>query len=317
MTPRQDSPGTLVTFDYEGAWGMPYDCAYDQDAATGRILAVLAAHGVRAMFFFVGQLVLDRPDLVELVHGQGHAIGVHGFRHEHLDTLSPRALAAVGPDLAQVCEKVRRVTGYAPTAFRAPHLLGPVFVSEQLDAILAGLGFTWTSNREIRYPEEIFRPDRVRAQAPWRWWQRLGAHDPSRPLGALALVALNAGHLRRDPGLGLNPSSARWLVRHRGPLVRGSGLLDVPLASPLDCDLLGLPRPSEPSPQEMVDYAASCIGLGAQRGGVLYNANFHDWVIGTANRPEVLDRALALIAQNGRFLDGRQWSPSQSPSQAP
>jgi peptidoglycan/xylan/chitin deacetylase (PgdA/CDA1 family) len=48
---------------------------------TPRILQVLAEHNARATFFLVGEQVVKRPELARRIVNEGHAIGLHGYRH--------------------------------------------------------------------------------------------------------------------------------------------------------------------------------------------------------------------------------------------
>ncbi len=79
----------LVTFDFESRWGMPRPARYDLQRATDQILEVLAAHDATATFFVVGELAVERDDLMGAIAGAGHEIGLHGWQHEDLAQLRP------------------------------------------------------------------------------------------------------------------------------------------------------------------------------------------------------------------------------------
>ena len=103
----------LVCFDYEAHWGMPFTSSYDLEAGTLRILEVLARHDTRAIFFTVGAIALERPDLIEEISRRGHEIAGHGWRHERLTGLSPSELERFGAGLDEsdgVIEAARRWT---------------------------------------------------------------------------------------------------------------------------------------------------------------------------------------------------------------
>lgn len=51
--------------------------------AVGRILALLARHGVRATFFVPGHTALAYPDVVRRIVAEGHEVGHHGWVHEN------------------------------------------------------------------------------------------------------------------------------------------------------------------------------------------------------------------------------------------
>ncbi|MGC8626964.1 MAG: polysaccharide deacetylase family protein [Acidimicrobiales bacterium] len=145
---------SLVLFDYEGKWGMPHRVPYDLEATTSRLLEVLQRHGTHAMFFVVGRIVEERGHIVERLHEAGQAIGIHGYRHERMHNLSPHALDTLGEELRRAREIVAQMTGELPRAFRAPYLLAPQFVDEDVTRVLLEAGFTRTSNRLLYWPEK-------------------------------------------------------------------------------------------------------------------------------------------------------------------
>ncbi|WP_338711759.1 bifunctional polysaccharide deacetylase/glycosyltransferase family 2 protein [Streptomyces virginiae] len=55
---------------------------------TPKILDVLRRNGVRATFFTVGTRVAENPDLARRIVAEGHQIGLHGFTHTDLGTVS-------------------------------------------------------------------------------------------------------------------------------------------------------------------------------------------------------------------------------------
>src|SRR5580704_12890410 len=54
------------------------------DIVTERLLEVLARHNVRASFFFIGNYVRQRPQIVRAVSSAGHLIGNHTMTHPWL-----------------------------------------------------------------------------------------------------------------------------------------------------------------------------------------------------------------------------------------
>ncbi len=307
MTPIPARP-VLVTFDFEGCWGMPHDAPYDQDRSTGKILRVLADHDVSAVFFVVGRLAEERPDLVKEIAASGHQIGLHGYRHEHFELLTPPARAELRDELKGASRAVEAVIGERPIAYRSPYLLGRRHHDEALAPLLAAAGFRWTSDREVRFCEELFRPDRVPVRSVRDAAARLGLFG-DRGLGALAAIALNANHLGRETALGSARARASWLLGGRRPF-RRDGLVEVALQAPLDCDLLGLPRPDEETPDELLGFAAERLAGGCGRTGDPYVLSFHDWIAGTANRPQLLDEVLARLGSLGApVIDAADWRP--------
>lgn len=95
--------GTLVTFDFEGSWGMPYDILYNLHETTRTIRDILGRHDVNAMFFVVGRLIEEEPELISTIVKEGHAIGLHGYRYEkRLYDFSPADLSTLQVELKSV-----------------------------------------------------------------------------------------------------------------------------------------------------------------------------------------------------------------------
>jgi hypothetical protein len=104
-----------------------------------------------------------------------------------------------------------------------------------------------------------------------------------------------------------------WLTGSRAPFLR-DGLLEVPVYTPLDCDLVGLPRPSQDTPPELLAYAEGVLRVATIARRPLTMATFHDWIVGSGNRlvllKSVLDAALGsgievstVVAQeNGKII---------------
>jgi peptidoglycan/xylan/chitin deacetylase (PgdA/CDA1 family) len=85
---------------------------------TPAVLELLAAAGVKATFFMVGERVLNAPEIAGEVAAQGHAIAVHGHRHRNLLRLPPAAVAA---DLDTAHDVIGHFTGTAPVLHRPPY----------------------------------------------------------------------------------------------------------------------------------------------------------------------------------------------------
>jgi peptidoglycan/xylan/chitin deacetylase (PgdA/CDA1 family) len=286
----------LVCFDYEGRWGMPFPARYDLEEGTLRILDALERGEARATFFTVGALAIEHPDLIAEISRRGHQVAGHGWRHERLDRLTPSERERFAAGLDESGAAIESITGQRPVGFRAPYLLGPSFFDPAIHDLLASRGFRWTSNRELRYPVELLRPDRVGGARPWRFVE-------SRPAvldgaaGEALMFALNARLWSRDRVGGSMASAIRWLRSGSRPFYRGP-LLEIPLYSPMDCDLLGLPDPSEPTPQALLDFARFALRscLPSRPFAML---TFHDWIIAGGNRLSLLADLLAALRELG------------------
>ncbi len=88
------------------------------DAATLRLLDVLARHDAKATFFVLGRFVAERPRIVRAVAEAGHAIGNHSWNH-------PRLIFASDADLRRQVQQTQSAIfdacGVTPTLFRPPY----------------------------------------------------------------------------------------------------------------------------------------------------------------------------------------------------
>jgi len=64
------------------------------DPHTLHLLDVLAKHKVKATFFLIGKFVQQRPDIVQRIVAEGHAIGNHTMTHPRLPLLSSAQVRA-------------------------------------------------------------------------------------------------------------------------------------------------------------------------------------------------------------------------------
>lgn len=84
---------------------------------TLRLLDVLGALGVRAVFCLVGEQVRAHPEVAARIARAGHVLGNHSLRHDDLGDRSP---AEVHADLTETSALIAGATGVAPAYFRAP-----------------------------------------------------------------------------------------------------------------------------------------------------------------------------------------------------
>jgi peptidoglycan/xylan/chitin deacetylase (PgdA/CDA1 family) len=291
-------PGRLlVCFDFEGSFGMPHDVAYDVGKAASLILERLASYKAHAVFFIVGRIIEEHPDVVQAIAAGGHEIGLHGYEHDDLSSYDSAELAQLDKNLARVGSLVEDLTGSRPECFRAPYLLAPHFYRAEVYAMLKAQGYRWVSNREVRYPVELFRPGLFPIRGGWR---RPGG-TPWMVHNRFMLVPLNAGMLAKEKFSGSSVERLRWLLGERPPFDR-DGLVEVPVYVPLDCDLLGLPRPDSDTPPDALAYTRTVVRTVAAPQGSLTMVTFHDWIVSGGNRLVLLGDALAAARDSGTVI---------------
>jgi peptidoglycan/xylan/chitin deacetylase (PgdA/CDA1 family) len=294
MTDVSDGGRLLVCFDFEGSYGMPHAVPFDVRRSARLILDELAKHSAQAVFFVVGRMVEDHPDVVRDIADAGHEIGLHGYEHDDLASYDAEALALLDKNLARVGSLVEDIAGSRPQCFRAPYLLAPNFYRAEVYAMLRAQGFRWVSNREVRYPVELLRPGLFPVRGAWR------AADGSARLARdrLLLGPLNARLIAKETFGGSPARRLRWLLGQRRPFTR-DGLTEVPVYAPLDCDLLGLPAPTEDTPPDALAYTQAVVRATATASGRLSMITFHDWIVSGGNRLSLLGDCLAAAHQSG------------------
>ena len=85
---------------------------------TPQILELLAARGVKAAFFVVGERVERYPELVARIDREGHLIANHSYHHG-LD-FHFRLWSSVEREIASCNAAIAAVIGKVPTLFRSP-----------------------------------------------------------------------------------------------------------------------------------------------------------------------------------------------------
>jgi len=290
-----------IFFDFEGKWGMPFEINYDLEKTTIKILKILKRYHVKATFNTCGKIIEVYPDIIKKIDIEGHEIAFHGYMHEDFNKISINKLN-------QLLEKTEKIfsslTGKRLIGFRAPFLLAPRFYNKKIYQLFRKRGYVWCSNREIRFIEELYVHHRFKG--PFHNLKRavfkLLPFTKQNFLFSLLNVRLILmeninkilNHNLIFENLNLNFRVFRnfyWLNYSRLPILR-LNILDFPVYSPLDCDLLGYPLPSEKSDKRIIDYAYNCIIRNFQSSKHFFNLNFHDWLIGAANRYELLERII-------------------------
>lgn len=165
---------------------------------TERILDRLRAHGIRATFFVLGEVVRDHPDLVRRMLDEGHELGCHGWDHTPIWDLTP---ASFRGQLRAFRDEVERVTGGFPVSgFRAPTFSVDARTAWALD-VLREEGYAYDSSvfparvrmyGVPRAPVGIYRPSR----------EDLARHDPAGTLVEFPVAVAEWGPLRVPVGGG-------------------------------------------------------------------------------------------------------------------
>lgn len=133
-------PVAALAFDIEHR--LPFDTAPDGHPAvvlsfddgphpffTPRVLDVLRARGVKAVFCLVGQQIEAYPQLVARIANEGHALCDHTENHDtHMSQKDPSYVAAM---IQHPADMIRDITGRSPQFYRGPGGDLSVFIIER------------------------------------------------------------------------------------------------------------------------------------------------------------------------------------------
>jgi len=103
------------------AGGLGYALTFDDGPhaqGTPAVLEALAARGVRATFFLVGEQVRRNPALAGELVAAGHEVALHCDRHRNLLRLTPRQ---VREDIARALAAIEDSAGRTPKLYRPPY----------------------------------------------------------------------------------------------------------------------------------------------------------------------------------------------------
>lgn len=165
----------------------------------------------------------------------------------------------------------------------------------------------WGNRSDVKAVLGTDRSDPVRPDA----WRALDG-SPRLARNRSLLGLLNAQLVMNETFGGSRAGRLRWLLGRRDPFTR-DGMTEVPVHVPLDCDLVGLPKPNEDTPQVILDYARAVVRAGVAASGGLSTITFHDWLVTGGNRLVLLRDALAAARGNGTAISTIAQSPEWLP----
>ena len=132
-----------------------------------RVLDWLAREGRRGTFFVVGELAAAYPAMVKEISDAGHEIGLHGWQHVDLSTLSENAFMTETKKGKQLLESItgKQVNGYRAPMFsltkQTPwvegclHRLGFSYSSSVLPASNPRFGFPGAAKQQFTWPSGL------------------------------------------------------------------------------------------------------------------------------------------------------------------
>ena len=112
---QRQLPIYCVQRDYK-VCSLTFDAAWGNED-TQQLIDILGRYNVRATFFVVGEWVDKYPESVKALSDAGHEVMCHSNDHAHFNSLSADQIVT---DITACSEKIKAVTGVAPTLFRPP-----------------------------------------------------------------------------------------------------------------------------------------------------------------------------------------------------
>ena len=98
-----------ISISFDAAWG-------NED--TEELISILNKYKIKAKFFLVGEWVDKYPESVKALHDAGMEIANHSDKHPNMIKLSKEEMKN---EIVSCNEKIKQITGYSPTLFRAPY----------------------------------------------------------------------------------------------------------------------------------------------------------------------------------------------------
>jgi polysaccharide deacetylase family protein (PEP-CTERM system associated) len=169
------------------------------EASTKRVLALLAARGVKATFFVLGEVGAAHPAIVREIADGGHEVACHGYHHDLVFEQSPQTFRA---GIRRAKAVLEDAGGQPVVGYRAPSFsIGPT--ESWAYAVLAEEGFRYDSSV---YPIVHDRyGDRGAPRFPHEVWRSAGQALIEFPIGTVRLCGVNlpvggGGYFRLLPG---------------------------------------------------------------------------------------------------------------------
>jgi peptidoglycan/xylan/chitin deacetylase (PgdA/CDA1 family) len=248
-----------VFFDFEAPFLWKDDAKFDLEETVLNISGILKKYGAKAAFNTCGVIAEKFPRLIEMLHDEGHEIASHGYAHENFLKISVTELNNV---LAKTEQVFQNITGEKPVGIRAPWLA----TNEEVYNVLRNRNYNWASNRH----------------APF--WATKSHVDFG-----------GTSHLKFM--LGKTVYAAKRFSQKKKPFREGS-LVEIPLLSPMDIYCIyPFPQAQGNSPESSLEEAYRILVRHYESSMVYFNLNFHEHVIGTANRIKLLEKILCYLSE--------------------
>ncbi len=261
---------TTVFFDFEAWWESPQRGRFDIKKIIKGVTIVLDKYNVQAVFNTCGAVAEEFPELITLLYNGGHEIASHGYRHENFSQLSQDELHGI---LGKTEGIIFKLTKEKPIGVRSPGLLHNSIVYD----VVRSRKYRWVSNHYNLFPEMFGRPD-----AP----------------GSIFNTHFVARKITKINNL---------LFAKKRPY-HVNGLLEIPLLSSLETDLLNILPAHQNSSEAWLKSAFENLKKQYNQSREYFNLNFHPWFIGSSNRITLLKNILGYLSskKENKFVLARE-----------
>jgi len=225
------------------------------------ILGILEEKEISATLNVCGRVVETFPDLFKKF-SENHELSSHTYNHENVIELDSAGLNAT---IEKTENAIKKVSGRKPVGFRSPWL----YTKPELYNILAQCGYRWVSNKRVRRKEILANP----------------SFQFSNSLGTSVSKAIMSGYMQMQ-----------WQLFPKKPYTE-NGLVHIPLLSSMDGELLGQLDPNQKSSKQQIEYVISSLKNQYFESSEYFNLTFHDWIVGSENRTEVLSKILDFLKE--------------------
>jgi len=165
------------------------------ETATRGLLDILAEHGVRATFFFLGWIAERHPGLVREVASRGHEIASHGYDHQLIYDMTPRDF---DEDVRRAKQLIEDASGMRVRGYRAPSFS---ITPRSLWAfeIISGAGHEFSSSVYPVYHDRYGMPGWPRGLHDIKGCGLVEAPPTTVSFGPLVLPCAGGGYFRLYP----------------------------------------------------------------------------------------------------------------------
>ena len=248
-----------VFFDLEAPFLWKCEDKFNLEQSLQNISDVLSQFKVKAVLNTCGVVANAFPQLIKMLHDKGHEVASHGYAHENFAKMSTTEL---DDTLSRTERILQGIIGEKPVGVRAPWLL----TNEKVFDVLNRRKYAWSSNMHIPFWA-------TKSQVEF------GGSSYLKWMLGRTIYEFKRFFQRKDP-------------------FRINSLLEIPLLSPMDIFCIyPFPQANKSSPLSSLEEAYGILVRHYNTSKTYFNLNFHEHIIGTTNRIQLLEKTLRFLSE--------------------